>query len=73
MNRMGSRVAKIEGRNGDDTLGPWIVYSCDETDTPGTIAATRAAAVAEWEATNGPLGEREPKFIERCFLSPRCR
>ena len=31
---------------------------------------TEAEAVAEWEAVNGPVGNREPIFIIYQFVSP---
>ena len=50
---------------------PWCLPYVDSCTS--ISAAGRAKAVTAWEAENGPLGDREPFFIERCFVSPPAR
>ena len=72
MNRLESRVRKIEARAGaKDRDNPFIIYYYHESDSEEDEATARSEAVAKWEAQNGPLGDREPSFIAVCFVSPK--
>ena len=66
------RIEKLEKRVGfRKSDSPAIRYICDQKDGETGAEAARKKAVAEWEAENGPLGDREPVFIEHCIVSPQ--
>ena len=65
------RIEKLEKQAGiGDSDSPAIRYICDQKDGETGAEAARKKAVAKWEAENGPLGDREPLFIERSMVSP---
>ena len=61
MNKLERRVKALEAKEPENNT-PYICYVYDEGDSEGEAAA-KAEAVADWEAENGPLGERVPSFI----------
>lgn len=65
------RIEKLEKRAGiGDSDSPVIRCICDQKDGKTGAEAARKKAVTEWEAENGPMGDREPLFIERSMVSP---
>ncbi len=65
------RIEKLEKRAGigkEDS--PIIGYCCFEKDGKVSAEAAQKKAVAKWEAENGPIGDREPFFIERWIVLP---
>ncbi len=75
MSRLKNRVEKLEHRAGtSEKDSPVIGYIYDHRDGEEGAAKAQAEAVAIWEAKNGPLGNREPFFIERwIILNPETR
>jgi hypothetical protein len=55
------RLEKLEKAIGP-VQQPVIVYREDEK--------SKAEALAEWEAENGPIGDREPMFVIIQIISP---
>ena len=71
MNRLENRVEKLEASAGvGDKDSPVIGYMYHQADGEEGAATAQANAVAAWEVENGPLGDREPFFIQRCIVSP---
>ena len=65
------RIEKLEKRAGiGKEPSPIIGYCCHQKDGKVSAEAAQKKAVAEWEAINGPLGDREPFFIERWIVVP---
>ena len=65
------RIEKLEKRAGiRKEPSPIIGYCCHQKDDKVSAKAAQKKAVAEWEAINGPLGDREPFFIERWIVVP---
>ena len=74
MSQLENRVGKLEQRAGvGENDWPVIRYMCHQGGGEEEAAKARVEAVAAWEAENGSLGDREPFFIERCFVSPPAR
>ena len=64
-----SRIEKLEKRVGIGKGNtPIIGYCCHQKDDKVSAEAAQKKAVAKWEAINGPLGDREPFFIERWIV-----
>jgi len=71
MNRLENRVEKLEASAGvGDKDSPVIGYMYHQADGKEGAATAQANAVVAWETDNGPLGDREPFFIQRCIVSP---
>lgn len=69
MSRLENRVEKLEHRAGtSEKDSPVIGYICDHRDGEEGAAKAQAEAVQIWEAKNGPIGDREPFFIERWIV-----
>lgn len=65
------RIEKLEKQAGGGKMNsPVIRYIRDQKDGEKEVKAARKKAVAEWEAINGSLNGREPRFIERSIISP---
>jgi hypothetical protein len=63
------RIEKLEKRVGIGKVNtPIIGYCCHQKDGRGSAGAAQKKSVEEWEAKNGPLGDREPFFIERWIV-----
>ena len=63
------RIEKLEKRVGIGKVNtPIIGYCCHQKDDKVSAEAAQKKAVAKWEAINGPLGDREPFFIERWIV-----
>ncbi len=63
------RIEKLEKQAGvDDQDSPVIGYCCFQKDGRVSAEAARRKATEKWEAKNGPLGDREPLYIERWIV-----
>lgn len=66
MKALDRRVRNLEGK-GSEFYPVWIIYHCHKDQDE---EAPKAAAIAEWEAENGPLANRVPNFISIRHFAP---
>ena len=71
MSNLNRRINKLEQTNHKEPEQVWIQYLINETDGEDAEAEAKAAAIAEWEAKNGPVGDRELNFIVWSLISPK--
>ncbi len=62
------RIEKLEEQAGVGESQPVIRYNYNRKDGDAAAEAAKEKALAEWEAMNGPLGDREPLYIERSIV-----
>ena len=64
------RVRNLETRLTPEPDLPWVGYVYDEDNGEEGEAAAQAEAVTNWEAENGPLGDRKLNFIVNRIITP---
>jgi hypothetical protein len=73
MSRLNRRVEKLETKNRQDPEEVWVQYVIEEAAGEAAEAEAQAAAIAEWEKENGPLGDRQVNFIAMRLIAPKGR